>query len=83
MPFPVESALLRVMEHHERIWYKRNFTIPKEWKGEQVLLHFGAVDFESEVLVNGKNLGVHKGGYDPFSYDITVNQPDPEQVSVI
>ncbi|HEY5464981.1 MAG TPA: sugar-binding domain-containing protein [Hanamia sp.] len=71
VPFPVESALSGVMEHHERLWYKRSFTIPKEWNGERILLHFGAVDFESEVFINGKSVGVHKGGYDPFSYDIT------------
>src|SRR5690242_20650240 len=68
VPFPVESALSGVMEHHERIWYKRDFEVPKNWKGERVLLHFGAVDFESEVFINGKSVGVHKGGYDPFSF---------------
>ncbi|MES2730160.1 MAG: sugar-binding domain-containing protein [Bacteroidota bacterium] len=71
VPFPVESALSGVMEHHDRIWYRRNFAIPASWKGERILLHFGAVDYESEVFVNGKSLGVHKGGYDPFSFDIT------------
>jgi beta-galactosidase/beta-glucuronidase len=71
VPFPVESALSGVMEHHERLWYKRTFTIPANWRGQRVLLHFGAVDFESEVFINGKSVGIHKGGYDPFSYDIT------------
>lgn len=71
VPFPVESALSGVMEHHERIWYKRKFVIPAAWKGEHVLLHFGAIDYESEVFVNGKSLGTHSGGYDPFSFDIT------------
>ncbi|HEY5392826.1 MAG TPA: sugar-binding domain-containing protein [Hanamia sp.] len=71
VPFPVESALSGVMEHHERLWYKRTFTIPENWKGERILLHFGAVDFESQVFINGKSVGVHKGGYDPFTYDIT------------
>lgn len=73
VPFPVESALSGVMEHHERLWYKRDFIIPKEWKGERILLHFGAVDFESEIYLNGRSIGIHKGGYDPFSYDITDN----------
>ncbi|MEO5889859.1 MAG: sugar-binding domain-containing protein [Ferruginibacter sp.] len=71
VPFPVESALSGVMEHHETIWYRRKFSVPASWKGEQILLHFGAVDYESEVFVNGKSMGVHTGGYDPFSYDIT------------
>jgi hypothetical protein len=71
VPFPVESALSGVMEHHDRLWYRRAFTIPSGWKGKQVLIHFGAVDFESEVFVNGKRIGLHKGGYDPFTYNIT------------
>ncbi len=71
VPFPVESALSGIMEHHERIWYKRTFTLPAEWKGQKILLHFGAVDFESEIFINGKSVGAHKGGYDPFSFDIT------------
>lgn len=71
VPFPVESALSGVMEHHETIWYRRKFTVPANWKGKQVLLHFGAVDYEAEVFINGQSLGVHTGGYDPFSYDIS------------
>ena len=71
VPYPVESALSGVMEHHQRLWYRRTFEVPADWKGRNVILHFGAVDFESEVFVNGKSVGVHRGGYDPFSYDIT------------
>ena len=59
------------MEHHERLWYKRTFTVPASWKGQHLLLHFGAIDYESEIFINGKSLGVHTGGYDPFSFDIT------------
>ena len=73
VPFAVESALSGVMEAHDRLWYRRKFTVPSSWKGEHVLLHFGAVDYESEVFVNGKSLGVHTGGYDPFSYDVTAD----------
>jgi hypothetical protein len=71
VPFPVESALSGVMEHHDRLWYRRSFTVPSGWKGKTIMLHFGAVDYEAEVLVNGKRVGLHKGGYDPFSYNIT------------
>ncbi|WP_207532104.1 sugar-binding domain-containing protein [Desertivirga arenae] len=71
VPFAVESALSGVMEHHESIWYRRKFNVPGSWKGERILLHFGAVDYETEVFVNGKSLGIHTGGYDPFSFDIT------------
>ena len=71
VPFPVESALSGVMEHHERLWYHRQFSVPPKWNGRQLMLNFGAVDYESEVFVNGKSVGVHKGGYESFSYDIT------------
>ncbi len=74
VPFPVESALSGVMKmvsEDERIWYRRSFEIPRGWKGKRVLLHFGAVDFETKVFVNGKEAGVHQGGYDAFSFDIT------------
>lgn len=71
VPFPVESALSGVMEHHARLWYRRTFTVPAAWRGQNVLLHFGAVDYESEVFINGRSLGVHTGGYDPFSYNIS------------
>ena len=71
VPYPVESALSGVMEHHDRLWYRRKFALPAGWKGQDVLLHFGAVDYESEVFINGKSLGVHTGGYDPFSFNIT------------
>jgi hypothetical protein len=70
VPFPVESALSGVMEHHDRLWYRRNFIVPVAWKGKQVRLHFGAVDYEAEVFINGKSVGTHTGGYESFSYDI-------------
>ncbi|MBC7398441.1 MAG: glycoside hydrolase family 2 [Mucilaginibacter sp.] len=84
VPFAVESALSGVMEAHDRLWYRRTFTVPATWKGENILLHFGAVDFESEVFVNGKSVGVHKGGYDPFSYDITsaITASGPQEITV-
>ena len=71
VPYPPESALSGVLEHHDRLWYRRSLAVPAAWHGKQVLLHFGAVDYESEVFVNGKRVGLHAGGYDPFSYDIT------------
>jgi hypothetical protein len=84
VPFPVESALSGVMEHHDRLWYRRKFIVPATWKGEHILLHFGAVDYESEVFVNGKSFGVHTGGYDPFSYDITsaLKSAGPQEITV-
>ena len=71
VPFPVESALSGVMEHHDRLWYRRNFTVPRGWNGQRIKLNFGAVDYETEVYVNGESIGIHRGGYEPFSFDIT------------
>ncbi len=74
VPFPVESALSGVgkpVGPENRLWYLRKFEIPAKWKGKRVLLHFGAVDWEATVWVNGEELETHRGGYDPFSFDIT------------
>jgi hypothetical protein len=74
VPFPIESALSGVMKRvsdKQWLWYHRTFRVPGEWKGRRVLLHFQAVDWETTVLVNGKEIGSHQGGYDAFSFDIT------------
>ena len=74
VPFAIESSLSGVgkrVSKGETLWYEREFTVPKKWKGRNVLLHFGAVDWQAEVYVNGVLVGEHKGGYDPFSFDVT------------
>jgi len=74
VPYPVESSLSGVMKHlgpKNALWYERTFTVPSSWKGKDVLLHFGAVDWKAEVFVNDVKIGVHTGGYTPFSFDIT------------
>ena len=74
VPFAVESSLSgvgRKITKNDALWYERQFTIPKKWKGKNVLLHFGAVDWHAEVYVNDALVGEHKGGYDPFSFDVT------------
>lgn len=81
VPFPVESALSGVgrrVSPDQTLHYKRTFTVPADWRTneQRVLLHFGAVDWHAVVHVNGKNVGEHKGGYDPFSFDITDHLQD-------
>ena len=74
VPFPVESALSGVMKPvagADQLEYRRTFNIPAKWKGKRVVLHFGAVDWSTQVFVNGKEVGTHLGGYDSFSFDIT------------
>jgi hypothetical protein len=74
VPFTFESSLSGIgkgNEVHERVWYRRAFEVPDGWKGKRVRLNFGAVDWEATVYVNGREVGKHRGGYTPFSLDIT------------
>ncbi len=73
VPFAVESALSGVgkpVGAAKALWYRRTIEVPKKWRDGRVLLHFGAVDWESTVWVNGREMGTHRGGYDPLTYDI-------------
>ncbi len=74
VPFPPESALSGVerrMTSSSPIKYERVFTLPEGFVKDRVLLHFGAVDQKTTVFLNGKQVGVHVGGYDAFSFDVT------------
>ena len=74
VPFAVESRLsgvARKLLPTDRLWYRRRFTIPTGWTDRRTLLHFDAVDYESTIWVNGALAGSHRGGYDPFSIDVT------------
>jgi beta-galactosidase/beta-glucuronidase len=89
VPFCIESALsgvMKALEPDQRLWYHRTFTVPADWAGQRILLHFGAVDYDSTVWLNGKLLGSHIGGYDGFTYDVTdsleSNRPQELVVSV-
>jgi len=79
VPYPLESALSgvhRQLTPDERLWYRRTFRLPLAWQGQRILLHFGAVDWETTVWINGVELGAHHGGYLPFQYDITPHLQD-------
>ncbi|MFV5695631.1 glycoside hydrolase family 2 protein [Flavobacterium sp. LB3P122] len=74
VPFAVESSLSGVMKEvgsKNELWYTTTFTVESNWKGQNILLHFGAVDWKTEVWLNGVKIGSHTGGYTPFSFDIT------------
>ncbi|MEV4943233.1 AbfB domain-containing protein [Streptomyces zaomyceticus] len=73
VPYPVESALSGIMRNDNRdlMFYRRAFTVPQNWSGRRVQLHFGAVDHEATVWVNGTRVTGHRGGYDRFEVDIT------------
>jgi hypothetical protein len=87
VPFPVESALSGVMKPlgaNEALWYRRTVRIPPAWKGRRIRLQFGAVDWRCKVMVNGREVGQHRGGYDRFGFDITdcLHWEEPEEIIV-
>lgn len=74
VPFAVESSLSGVSKTvgaEKELVYRRSFDVPSSWKGKRVLLHFGAVDWKTDVWVNDVKVGSHTGGFTPFSFDIT------------
>ena len=74
VPFAVESSLSGVQKEvgeKNELWYKRTFTVPSSWKGKDILLNFGAVDWKADVFVNDILIGSHTGGFTPFSLNIT------------
>jgi Beta-galactosidase/beta-glucuronidase len=74
VPFAIESSLSGVgkpLLPTQELWYSKKFTVPANWSGKDIILHFDAVDWETTCWVNGKKAGSHKGGSDPFSFNIT------------
>jgi hypothetical protein len=71
VPYPIESALSGLQKHEDRMWYRRTFEVPNNWKGKHLLLHFGAVDYDAKVWMNGRQVATHRGGYDGFDVDVT------------
>ena len=74
VPFPIESALSGVakpLDEQSALWYRRTTRIPSSWQDRRVRLQFAAVDWECRVMVNGREVGQHRGGYERFGFDIT------------
>ncbi|WP_220463939.1 glycoside hydrolase family 2 protein [Adhaeribacter radiodurans] len=86
VPFAVESSLSGVgktVGKDSVLWYRKTITVPAKIRKQNVLLHFGAVDWLTEVFVNGKSVGTHQGGYDPFSFDITAAIKSGNQQEIV
>lgn len=86
VPFAVESGLSgvgRTVGKDSCLWYRRTFTVPGAWRGRGVLLHFGAVDYEAAVFLNGVKIGSHRGGYGAFTVDMTPYLADGEQTLAV
>ena len=74
VPFCPESRLSGIGQHFDEgacLWYRRTFSLPRDFCDKKVLLHIGAADQTAEVFVNGQHLSRHEGGYDAFCVDIT------------
>jgi hypothetical protein len=74
VPYPIESALSGVrkrVNENEYLWYRRTIEVPRSWRKQQILLNFEASDWETRVFIDGKEAGMHLGGYDPFTFNIT------------
>lgn len=85
VPFCPESRLsgIEYKDFMRAVWYHRAVMLTKEQTAGRVLLHFGAVDYECRVWVNGQEAGVHRGGYTSFTFDITgLVQPGENHLSV-
>ena len=86
VPFPIESSLSGVHKNvgkDNELWYHSTFIIPKLWKGKNIILHFGGVDWKSEIWINDVYVGSHQGGYDPFSFDITSQLNNKKKQKVV
>ena len=85
VPFCPESKLSGVENHDflEAVWYRREVEIPSQWRGRRVLLHFQAVDYDATVWVNGQEVGRHRGGFSPFTCDLSHAVQPGESVSIV
>jgi beta-galactosidase/beta-glucuronidase len=86
VPFCPESSLSGVghVDFMNAVWYRRTVTIPGDWVGRDMLLHFQAVDYDATVWVNGTEVGRHRGGFTPFSCDLRgIVKPGEEATIVV
>jgi len=85
VPYCPESRLSGIGDTspHEVVWYRRSFTVPDAWRSRRLFLHFGAVDYEARVWVNGDEVGRHRGGMTPFGFDVTDHLKAGENVVVV
>ena len=85
VPFPPESTLSGIghTDFMSCVWYRRTFSIPETWANKRILLHFGAVDYDATVWVNGTQVCRHRGGYTPFVAEITSALKEGENEVVV
>lgn len=87
VPYCIESAVSGVARPFlpdQKLWYRRTITIPEDWMAKRLLLHFGAVDWQATVYLDGHEVGSHRGGYDAFTIELTraVKSAGPHELVV-
>lgn len=85
VPFVYQSELSGIgkNEFHDVVWYRRKITLPESFYGKRVILHFGAIDYQADVWVNGQHVIFHQGGHTPFKVDVTDVMEEGENVIVV
>ena len=75
VPFCPEAKLsgIKNQDHLIFVWYRKRVKVPTEWKADQILIHFQAVDYESTVWINGEEVARHRGGFTPFSCTVDLS----------
>ncbi|HPS35677.1 MAG TPA: glycoside hydrolase family 2 TIM barrel-domain containing protein [Oscillospiraceae bacterium] len=85
VPFCPESKLsgIKYTDFMNAVWYRRTFKLTKDELSGRILLHFGAVDYEATVWLNGEKVGMHKGGYVSFALELTKFAKEGENTLVV
>jgi beta-galactosidase/beta-glucuronidase len=85
VPYTYQSKLSGInnQDFHDIVWYSKNFDINEELKGKRIILNFGAVDYKSDIWVNGTHMISHEGGHVPFSIEITNVLKDKDNLIVV
>ncbi len=85
VPFAPESRASGIedVDFLHAVWYRRVVTIPADWAGSDVLLHLGAVDHDATVWANGVEVARHRGGFTPFTADLTAVATPGEDVTIV
>ncbi|MFC9128030.1 glycoside hydrolase family 2 protein [Streptomyces sp. NPDC057099] len=85
VPFCPESELSGVgdTDFMEAVWYRRTVTVPADWAGARVLLHFGAVDHDTTVWADGREVARHRGGFTPFTADLGEVAVPGEELTIV
>jgi beta-glucuronidase len=70
VPGDWNSQSPKFLYYEGTVWYKKSFDFSQSNSGDRIFLYFGAVNYRADVYLNGKKLGMHKGGFTPFNFEI-------------